>query len=63
MVLSNKRIDAIKRKANNIINYSRCNNPFDIAALYDIDVQFIDDGIHAYSNSQTGIITGTWIQN
>ena len=58
MVLSNKRIDAIKRKANNIINYSRCNNPFDIAALYGPD-----DGIHAYSNSQTGIITGTWIQN
>lgn len=59
MVLSNKRIDAIKRKANNIINYSRCNNPFEIAARYDIEVQFIDiidEGIHAYSNSQTGII-------
>ena len=26
-------------------------------------IDIIDDGIHAYSNSQTGIITGTWIQN
>ena len=42
MVLSDKRIEAIKRRVNNIVNYSRCNDPFEIAALYDIDVRYIE---------------------
>lgn len=59
MVLSYKRINAIKRRVNNIRSSCNSNNPFDIAAQYGIDVRFIDIGdanIHAYSNSQTDII-------
>lgn len=59
MVLSHKRINAIKRRVNNIISNCNCNNPFEIAAQYGIDVQFIeiaDANIHAYSNCKTDTI-------